>query len=198
LNIVAGSHVDEVESRLVADAVRGDREARRALFERYREAAYGTAYRITGRMEDALDVVQDSFISAFENLGRFQGQASFKTWLLRIVANRALDLLRSRKVRLATSLDGDEESGPQPAAAEAPAGTALEQDELSERLQRALESLPPDQRAVFALYATGDMTYGQIAEVLGIPVGTVMSRLFHARRRLRAALPDLAPEPTTQ
>jgi len=195
---VAGSHVDEVESRLVADAVRGDREARRALFERYREAAYGTAYRITGRMEDALDVVQDSFISAFENLGRFQGQASFKTWLLRIVANRALDLLRSRKVRLATSLDGDEESGPQPAAAEAPAGTALEQDELSERLQRALESLPPDQRAVFALYATGDMTYGQIAEVLGIPVGTVMSRLFHARRRLRAALPDLAPEPTTQ
>lgn len=195
---MAGSHVDEVESRLVADAVRGDREARRALFERYREAAYGTAYRITGRMEDALDVVQDSFISAFENLGRFQGQASFKTWLLRIVANRALDLLRSRKVRLATSLDGDEESGPQPAAAEAPAGTALEQDELSERLQRALESLPPDQRAVFALYATGDMTYGQIAEVLGIPVGTVMSRLFHARRRLRAALPDLAPEPTTQ
>ena len=61
-------------------------------------------------------------------------------------------------------------------------------------MRQAIESLPPDQRAVFALYATGDLTYGQIAEVLGIPIGTVMSRLYHARRKLHEMLPDLAPE----
>jgi RNA polymerase sigma-70 factor (ECF subfamily) len=72
-------------------------------------------------------------------------------------------------------------------------GDELERGELAGRLRRAIEALPPDQRAVFALYATGDMTYGQIAEALGIPIGTVMSRLYHARRRLHEMLPDLAP-----
>jgi RNA polymerase sigma-70 factor, ECF subfamily len=190
--------VDTSEVALVDAAAAGDRDARRALFERYREPAYRVAYRVTGRIEDALDVVQDSFISAFENLGRFQRDAGFKTWLLRIATNRALDLLRSRKVRLAAPLDGSEDHPLEPAAdgADELGGAVLqtlERAELRERLHRALESLPPDQRAVFALYAEGEMTYGQIAEVLGIPIGTVMSRLFHARRRLREILPDLAP-----
>ncbi|MEW6254123.1 MAG: sigma-70 family RNA polymerase sigma factor, partial [Planctomycetota bacterium] len=65
---------------------------------------------------------------------------------------------------------------------------------LAERLRRAIDALPPDQKAVFSLYATGEMTYGKIAEVLGIPIGTVMSRLYHARRRLHDMLPDLRPE----
>jgi len=70
----------------------------------------------------------------------------------------------------------------------------LERAELRQRVQDALNRLPPDQHAVIALYATGDMTYGQIAEALGIPIGTVMSRLYHARRRLAEWLPDLAGE----
>jgi RNA polymerase sigma-70 factor (ECF subfamily) len=190
-------NVNALEVHLVDAASAGDRDARRELFERYREPAYQVAYRITGRLEDALDVVQDSFINAFEKLGRFQREAGFKTWLLRIVTNRALDLLRARKVRLAVSLDGNNDHGAAETLAYAADNRAddvrqrLEQQELGERLRRAVESLPPGQRAVFALYATGDMTYGQIAEAVGIPVGTVMSRLFHARRRLREALPDL-------
>ena len=74
----------------------------------------------------------------------------------------------------------------------------LEQRERVERIQRAVRSLPEPQRVVFALYATGEMTYGQIAEVLGIPVGTVMSRLYHARRQLAETLTDLAPPGGTQ
>ncbi len=182
---------------LVAAASTGDNDARRALYERYRDVAYRVALRITSRPEDALDVVQDGFIRAFERLDSFNRTAGFKTWLLRIVSNRALDLLRARKVRLAMPLDGSGDGTrpdpPAPAADSRP-GQRLEAGELAHRLHRAIESLTPPQRAVFALYATGEMTYGEIAESLGVPIGTVMSRLHHARRRLYELLPDLAAE----
>lgn len=203
VNTVNGSDVKVTEMRLVASATAGDRGARQELFTCHREAAYRVAYRITGRAEDALDVVQDSFIAAFAKLDRFQGESGFRTWLLRIVTNRALDFLRARKVRLAIPLDtvGDG-AAPTPAARtagriDAPSAPA-ETRELGERLRQAVETLPAEQRAVFSLYATGEMTYGEIAEVLGIPIGTVMSRLYHARRRLREQVPDLAPPGTAE
>lgn len=189
---------------LIRAAAAGDRDARRRLFENYRDAAYRVAFRITGRMEDALDVVQDSFIAAFDKLDQFQGEGGFTTWLLRIVTNRALDHLRARKVRQTVPLVRDNEDAPEPIitykdAAAADDGLArLTREEVGSRLRQALEALPPDQRAVFALYANGDMTYGEIAAVLGIPIGTVMSRLFHARRKLRDELSDLAPESWAQ
>lgn len=181
-------------------AATGDRAAQRELFVRYREAAFVVALRVTGRHEDALDAVQDSFIKAFERLVDFHGESGFKTWLLRIVTNHSLDLLRARKVRVAMPLDpggDDDEPRLEPASpdAEQRISGGLEQQELSARLQAAIETLPPDQRAAFALYATGELTYGQIAEIMGIPIGTVMSRLFHARKRLQGKLRDLAPDP---
>lgn len=178
-------------------AATGDRDARRELFEQYRESAYRVALRITGRNEDALDVTQDSFIRAFERLEDFQGEASFRTWLLRIVSNRALDVLRARKVRLAVPIDSSKDDDPRAELAaraiDSAPGQDLEARELGARLRVAMEALPADQRSVFALYASGEMTYARIAEVLGIPVGTVMSRLYHARRKLHELLPDLAP-----
>jgi len=205
---VTSSPVDTSELRQVAAASRGDRAARHALFERYRDTAYRVAMRITGRSEDALDVVQDSYIRAFERIDQFRGSATasdagdepmptgFKPWLLRIVANRALDLVRARKVRLAMSLEGSSGDAYEPPdrGTEPAPSARLERAELRQRVQDALNRLPPDQHAVIALYATGDMTYGQIAEALGIPIGTVMSRLYHARRRLAEWLPDLAGE----
>lgn len=197
MNNVPDPNVDSVELRLVRAAAAGDSDARRRLFEQHRQAAYAVALRITGRNEDALDVVQDAFIRAFERLGEFQHEAGFKTWLLRIASNRALDVLRARKVRLAVRLDGDddEERSLEPAADadDSAPGRELEAGELRERLQRAIDKLPPEQRTVFAMYATGELTYEQIAEAVGIPIGTVMSRLYHARRRLHEMLADLAP-----
>jgi RNA polymerase sigma-70 factor (ECF subfamily) len=182
--------------RLVARAARGDRDARRELFDRHRDPAFRVALRITGNEQDALDVVQDSFIKAFESLAGFQQDAGFSTWFLRIVTNRALDLLRHRKVRLAVPLERDD--GPLPPASLArngqQPGANLERQETGARIQQAIDMLPPEQKSVFALYATGDLTYGQIAEIVGVPIGTVMSRIYHARRRLRDMLPDLAPE----
>jgi RNA polymerase sigma-70 factor, ECF subfamily len=197
VNTVVESVVNTPEMRLVDLAAAGDREARRALFEQHREQAFRVALRITGRPEDALDVVQDSFIRAFERLRDFERGSGFKTWFLRIVSNRALDLLRSRKVRIAVPLDasGGDDSQRDLFVPDAtpPPGEQLERRELGARLRRAIDTLPPDQRAVFALYALGELTYAQIADVLGVPIGTVMSRLFHARRRLHKLLPDLAP-----
>ena len=98
---------------------------------------------------------------------------------------------------LIVGLDGSGDgSRPDPPAraADSRPGQRIEAGELAHRLHRAIESLPPAQRAVFALYATGEMTYGEIAESLGVPIGTVMSRLHHARRRLYELLPDLAAE----
>jgi len=196
VNKPAESIVEKAELRLVQQAAAGDRAACRRLFEQHREAAFRVALRITGCQQDALDVVQDSFIRAFECLGEFQHGAQFRTWLLRIVTNRALDVLRARRVRLAIPLDGHDDEARLQLADRDPARSPqvpLERGELADRLRRAVESLPPDQRAVFALYASGDMTYEEIAEILGIPIGTVMSRLYHARRRLCAQLSDLAP-----
>ena len=160
VNSVNRLFVDTSEPEIVDRAAAGDRDARRTLFERFREPAYRVALRITGRPEDALDV------------------------------------LRARRVRVAVPLAGDDEDRrPEPVATDRATvpGHDLERGELAERLRRAIEALPPDQRAVFALYATGDVTYGEIAEMLGVPIGTVMSRLYHARRRLHDMLPDLAP-----
>jgi len=194
---VKHSNVDNSEFSLVSRAADGDRDARRELFTRYRDAAYRVARRITGRDEDALDVVQDAFIKAFDRLGEFQHGSRFQTWLLRIVTNRALDLLRARKVRLAIPLAGGGEDDRGPVLADrdetARPGRNMENRETAERVHKAVAALPPDQRAAFSLYATGEMTYGQIAEVLGVPIGTVMSRLYHARRKLHEALADLAP-----
>jgi RNA polymerase sigma-70 factor (ECF subfamily) len=196
LNSSEPSHVEVPDDRLVDAAAAGDRTARHALFERFRDAVYQTAFRVTGRHEDALDVVQDAFIKAFDRLTEFQRESGFKTWLLRIATNRSLDLLRARKVRLAAPLEPDGDEGriePAAPAENSHPGRGLEQREISQRLQVAVESLPADQRAVFALYATGGLTYGEIAEAVGIPIGTVMSRLFHARKKLHEILADLAP-----
>ncbi len=196
VNKVASRPVNTPDADLVAQAARGDRDAQRALFDRHREMAFRVALRVTRREADALDVVQDAFIQAFSRLGEFQLKAGFRTWLLRIVTNRGLDLLRARRVRLAVPIDGGGEDEPAfsaVAAVDDPPAAAMERTELAWRLQRAIDTLPAEQRAVFALYATAELTYAEIAEVLEIPIGTVMSRLHHARRKLGELLPDLAP-----
>jgi RNA polymerase sigma-70 factor (ECF subfamily) len=185
--------VYDSEETLLAAARRRDPAAQQSLYERYRDDAYRVAYRITGKQADALDVVQDAFLRVFTRLESFQGQSAFRTWLLRIVSNRALDVVRARSVRLSQPLDAGPglRIDPPERGETAGPGRGLERSELRARIDAAVETLPPDQRIVFALHAAGEMTYGDIAEIVGIPVGTVMSRLYHARRKLQELLPDL-------
>ena len=190
------SDVDSVELRLLQRATDGDRDAWRDLFVTHRDVAHAVAFRITSNRDDAMDVVQDSFIKAFERLGDFRKSSGFRTWLLRIVHNASLDLLRSKRVRYAVSLDGTDD---QPGAAavipdtSAAATCAATDESTLARLQDAIAALPTAQQSVFALYACGELTYGEIAAVVGIPIGTVMSRIHHARKQLQELLVDIAP-----
>jgi RNA polymerase sigma-70 factor, ECF subfamily len=169
----------------------GDRAALDELFRRYRTVAYRVAYRLLGREPDALDAVQDAFVKALTNLDRFRGQSAFKTWLLRIVCNAALDLGRQRKRDgwndRAKPTNAPEAFGP---ANLPPADAGLERADLRRTIDAALAKLPAPQRQTFVLHVDGELSYREVAAALGISIGTVMSRLFYARQKLKTLLAD--------
>lgn len=173
---------------------RGDRSALEELFHRHRTIAYRVAYRLLGNEADALDAVQDAFVKVLTHLKGFEGRSSFKTWLLRVVSNAALDYGRQRGRR--ESIERDDGAGEmhhEPAANQEEPGCDLEWAELRSLLRDALAQLPAAQRRTFVLHVDGDLTYREVADVLGISVGTVMSRLFYARQKLRALLAEKWP-----
>ncbi len=175
---------------LLARLANGEREALDQLFSRYRLVAYRVAYRLLGNEADALDAVQEGFIKVLTRLDSFEGRSTFKTWLLRVVSNAALDLGRQRGRRETRSLDvsdnGDPDS-PQPLTHDDPA-LGLERADLRRLLNEALTTLSEAQRQTFVLHAEAELSYRQVADVLGISIGTVMSRLYYARLRLREYL----------
>lgn len=178
------------DEQLLARFTDGDREALEELFRRYRALAYRVAYRLLGNEADALDAVQEGFIKVLTHLDGFQGRSSFKTWLLRVVSNAALDLGRQRGRREMLSLDAappEEREQTMPLASEDPT-QGLEQADLRELIDEALGTLPEAQRRTFVLHADAELSYREVAEVMGISIGTVMSRLFYARQKLRAYL----------
>src|SRR5579875_37219 len=175
------------DEQLLACHAAGHRQALDELFRRYRQPAYRVAYRLLGHEADALDAVQEGFIKALIHLHSFQGRSSFKTWLLRVVSNAALDLGRQRHRRDAVSLDASPHKDlPDARLLTADeTGRQLERDDLRRQLDRALDCLSEVQRQTFVLFADGGLSYREIAEVMHTSVGTVMSRLFYARRKLR-------------
>jgi RNA polymerase sigma-70 factor, ECF subfamily len=168
----------------------GDRTALDELFVRHRDTAYRVAYRLLGNEADALDAVQDGFIKVLSHLHGFERRSSFKTWLLRVVSNAALDLGRQRSRRDALSLEGAEVRRHEPALPPngSNAGDVAEQADLRRLLDEALRQLPEAQRRTFVLYVDAELSYREVAQVLGISIGTVMSRLFYARQKLRGLL----------
>jgi RNA polymerase sigma-70 factor (ECF subfamily) len=178
------------DEQLLARFARGDRDALDEVFRRYRQLAYRVAYRLLGNEADALDAVQDGFVKALTHLPSFQGRSTFKTWLLRVVSNAALDLGRQRARREALRLDGL--AAPDREAAEPKTldrqAQGLERDELRQLLNRALATLSDAHRRTFVLHAEAELSYREVAEILQISIGTVMSRLFYARQKLRACL----------
>ena len=175
------------DEHLLSRHIAGDRLALEELFRRYRQPACRVAYRLLGNEADALDAVQEGFVKALTNLQRFEGRSSFKTWLLRVVSNAALDLGRQRGRRENSSAvdPADGEGGP--LVWDDPT-LGLERDDLRRALDAALARLPASQRQTFVLHVDADLSYREVAEAMGISIGTVMSRLFYARQKLRAAL----------
>src|ERR1700733_13999318 len=147
------------DDELLTRFAQGEQTALEELFRRYRQPAFRVAYRLLGNEADALDAVQEGFVKALTHLAGFQGRSSFKTWLLRVVSNAALDLGRQRGRRETASLDNpdaDECGLPQSLAEDDPA-LGLEQADLRHLLNQALATLPEAQRRTFVLHADAEL-----------------------------------------
>jgi RNA polymerase sigma-70 factor (ECF subfamily) len=175
------------DETLVQRSRRGDGVAREELFRRHFGVAYRVAYRLLGHEQDALDAVQDGFLKAVTHLDDFDGRSAFRTWLLVIVNNAALDAGRRRGRRSTRPLNDGEPSGTEPIHEDDPA-RGLHREDLRRSLNAALDSLPPALRTTFVLFAEGGLSYKEIADVQKIKLGTVMSRIFAARQKLQALI----------
>ena len=183
------------DPQLVRLAKKGDTEAFEELVARHRDKIYARAYTMMRNEEEALDLSQEAWIKAWQRLVQFQGDSSFATWMTRIVINLCLDQLRRQKrVRSESINEMDEESGGVERKMEPVIinpTERLERGELRKRIDAALEKLSHEHRTVLVLHEFEEMEYKEIAKTMGCSIGTIMSRLFYARRRMAGLLADL-------
>lgn len=180
------------DPRLVHAAKRGDMAAFEELVARHRDKVYARCYLITHQEELALDLAQDTWVKAWQRLASFQGESSFATWLTRIAINVCLDHLRKEKRFRVQDLPADDEDGTAferllPPVEANPTGR-MELAETRRRIDEAMKQLTPAHRTVLVLHEFEGLPYKDIAREVGISIGTVMSRLFYARRRLASLL----------
>ncbi len=185
------AHTDE--SELVAKARRGDAQAFTVLVNRYERKIFRLARHITQNEEDAEDVLQETFLKAYEHLGGFQEQSKFYTWLVRIAVNEALMKLRKRRSGKLLSLDETIDTGEETVAREIAVWDdnpeqRYSQEELRAILQQAVDGLAPIFRTVFVLRDIDELSTEETAEALGISIPAVKSRLLRARLQLRDRL----------
>lgn len=177
----------------VARAKAGDEGAFRALVERHGRAVFRLAFRMTGNEQDAEDVVQEAFLKAYRRIGQFEDRAAFGSWLHRITANCAYDLLRTR-ARKREDVSGPDGSGSgqdplDSFASETPsADRAVLSAQISRRLRTALARLSPQERAAFTLRHFEQRPIREIGELLGLDEGAAKHSVFRAVRKLREAL----------
>ena len=177
------------ERDLVRRARSGDAEAREALALAHRREAYLLALQLMGNRDDALDVAQDALLRFFTTLDRFRADEPVRPWLYSIVRNRCRDLMRRGRVRRSEPIDAEPDRWrPELVDAHADPHRDAERSQLRRRVWQALAQLTPEHREILVLRDYQDLSYEEIADVLRIPRGTVMSRLHRARRAIAGAL----------
>ncbi len=186
---------DDLE--LVARSQAGDTTAFNELVTRYRNRAYAMIYNMVRNEQDAWDLAQDGFLKAWKSISRFRGQSSFYTWLYRILMNVTIDAMRRKQIEGGTEFD--DHVGLQniaPGAATAPKSEMEPADRMSDkeirlRIDEAIAKLSPEHRTAIVMREIDGLEYTEIAEQMGCSLGTVMSRLFYARKKLQALLKDV-------
>jgi RNA polymerase sigma-70 factor, ECF subfamily len=185
--------VSPEERSIIQRCKQGDIGAFNELVKRYEKQVYNFAYRLTGNYDDANDIAQDALIRVYNAIGSFRGDASFTTWLYRIITNVFLDERKRERAHPHSSLDEQvdleessivrqiEDPSPQPLA-------HVEEKEIGRILQQAVNTLPDYQRAMVLLYHTEQKSYEEISEIMNLPIGTVKSRLNRARLALKEKL----------
>lgn len=182
------------ERKLVEEARRGDAAAFRELVKRYQRRAYAVALGMLHDPDDARDMVQEAFLRVHRSLDSYTGDAQFFTWMYRIVMNLCIDLLRKKraeKVEFDDALANDEvddEAGIAPKRLGFDPQRALADKELRGRIHGALAKLTPAHRAVLIMREVDGLSYQEMADTVGVSIGTIMSRLFHARKKMQKLL----------
>jgi RNA polymerase sigma-70 factor, ECF subfamily len=185
------------DHELVARCQQGETAAFNELITRYRQRCFSMIYQMVRNEDDAWDLAQDGFVRAWRSLSHFRGQSSFYTWLYRVMTNVALDWLRKKHVQGSQEFDdtiGLRRIEPGAATAPKPAmepSERLADGEIRERINSAIEKLSPEHRTVIVLREIEGLEYSEIAESMDCSIGTVMSRLFYARKKLQTMLQDV-------
>jgi RNA polymerase sigma-70 factor (ECF subfamily) len=200
LSVGDGGLVESVERddiALVRRCQKGDALAFEQLVIKYRSKVFTMVYGMVQNEQDAWDLAQEGFVKAWRSMHRFKGQASFYTWLYRIVTNVAIDSLRRKGFKKTAEFD-DEIATTQvePGSKTVPhpdpmPHQGLEREEIRQRIEHAIKKLSPEHRAVIVMKEIEELQYNEIAEALGCSIGTVMSRLFYARKKLQTLLRDV-------
>jgi RNA polymerase sigma-70 factor (ECF subfamily) len=190
----------EEDRELIERAQQGDQAAFRKLVERHQRRAFVVALGLVRDENDARELVQEAFLRVHRGLASFEGGSSFFTWLYRIVTNLAIDLIR-KPGRRDAELDDDDPTDADltefPLVSRIDGADPLDvmrRREIAQRIQAALDALPPYHRGVILMREVEGMSYEEMAQATGVSKGTIMSRLFHARQKLQRALADCYAE----
>jgi len=183
------------ERPLVARLRAGEQDAFREIVDAYRDRIITVVARVAGPGADAEDLAQDAFLKAFAALDRFDGRSALFTWIYRIAVNTARDWVDYRRRRPVVPLEGPHGGPAEPADTAALPAEAAEREELRATVRAALERLPEPFRTTLILREMEGHSYEEVAEILGISIGTVESRLFRARAKLRALLEQQGVRP---
>lgn len=180
---------------LIHRAAKGDEAAFEQLLTQHEKSVYSLCLRMTGNPDDAMDVSQEVFLRVWRNLGSYQFDAAFSTWLFRIASNACIDFLRAKKRRNDVSLTMEDENDGEEKELSVPDPELLPEEQLLAKEQqqavlRAMDALPPDHREILQLRVIENLPYEEIADILGVKVGTVKSRLARARNLLRKNLSE--------
>jgi RNA polymerase sigma-70 factor, ECF subfamily len=189
--------VEQDDIALVRRCQKGDALAFEQLVIKYRSKVFSMVYGMVQNEQDAWDLAQEGFIKAWRSIHRFKGEAYFYTWLYRIVTNVTIDSLRRKGLKKTAEFD----DAITPAEIEPGSKTVpnpdpmphhgLEREEIRSRIEHAINKLSPEHRAVIVMKEIEELQYNEIAKVLGCSIGTVMSRLFYARKKLQTLLKDV-------
>ena len=180
----------DTDRKLALRAKGGELRAFEILVERYKRHAYFIAYGFVGEREAALDLSQEAFARAYKAIGRFNPEFRFFTWFYKILSNLCINYLQKRKLRREHEVRL-EELPFEVATSKADPALEYERKELNRKVWEAIQNLPPDFREIIILRHFRDFSYRELAEILEIPIGSVMSRLHYARMRLKQELGKL-------
>jgi RNA polymerase sigma-70 factor, ECF subfamily len=185
----------DADRELLEAVLEGDNTAYRGLVEKYQTRVYSMVYGMVRNREDARDITQEAFVKAYHSLKGFRLESSFYTWLYRIAMNLSIDLTRKRKRREVSGFDENIASKDADGVIDVAhhgdsPSKALERKQLLGRIMASMQKLSDDQRQVILLREVEGLSYKEISDVMEIPEGTVMSRLFYARKKLQSLLTE--------